>query len=103
MNQAIKYLRKKEWSMGNGQCPECCACHSGNPGWVRDCDHLGHNRSCKLAKSLVALGEKVEWRHANKSPERKAAKEHWAKICPPITAVEFSDMIRKTMEPAKYS
>ena len=23
-NPALEYLRKREWSMGHGQCPDCC-------------------------------------------------------------------------------
>jgi hypothetical protein len=59
MSATVKYLRKKEWSMGNGQCPEC----EGVPAtWFGQPAHLtpetiGHRADCKLAAALVEAGE----------------------------------------------
>jgi len=55
---ALKYLLAKEWSMGNGQCPECEGVHEG---WFphplhATADTLGHKNSCKLAASIAELG-----------------------------------------------
>lgn len=58
---AVTYLRSKEWSMGNGQCPECCGAHAG---WYGHPCHLeeasiGHKVDCSLAASLKSLAENV--------------------------------------------
>lgn len=53
------YLRKREWSMGNGQCPECCGVPPswhGHPCHMTT-DTIGHERDCDLAAALVAAGE----------------------------------------------
>jgi len=57
--KAIDYLRGKEWSMGNGQCPECCGVP---PDWHGHIVHLtgdtiGHEKKCPLASVLRDLGE----------------------------------------------
>ena len=54
-------IRKKEWSMGNGQCPECCGLEAGFNGHLGsynpfDC---GHSKDCSIANSLTLLGEDV--------------------------------------------
>ena len=59
--EAVKYLRKIEWSLGNGQCPEC---FGAPPGWTghpcyRNAASIGHKEDCDLARSLLGLGEKV--------------------------------------------
>ena len=56
---AIKYLKEKEWSMGNGQCPECCGAPEkwfGHPCYMTP-DTIGHEKDCELAASLKDLGE----------------------------------------------
>ncbi len=80
---AIKYLRRLEWEMGNGQCPECEACNPNDRQWQSQCDHLGHFKRCKLAKALEALGEHVEWRRVNRSPALKRRMEYWRKMLEP--------------------
>ena len=55
---AREYLRKREWSMGNGQCPECCGV---SPDWLGhplhlDSSTIGHKPACPLAASLASLG-----------------------------------------------
>lgn len=58
---AEAYLRKKEWSMGNGQCPECCAT---GPAWLLLGgwgNEIGHKRNCDLAQGLEDLGYFVVW------------------------------------------
>lgn len=68
----ITYLRRDEWSMGNGQCPEC---HGLAPDARWDghvCLRLsdwsaGHRAHCQLAAALQELGvqpvmaQKKEW------------------------------------------
>lgn len=60
MSDAIKYLRAREWTMGNGQCHECCGVHEGWHG--HPChmtpETIGHQPDCSLAAALTALGEK---------------------------------------------
>lgn len=101
MSDAATYFRKREWSMGNGQCPDC---HGVPEGWYgHHCymttESIGHEKQCDLAAALVALGEKplmkgeftshVEYEHyiselgiygtrpktANGCPRYQAAKE----------------------------
>lgn len=57
-DKTLKYLLKKEWSMGNGQCPEC----EGVPeSWFphplcKTSSKLGHTRRCSLALAIKASG-----------------------------------------------
>ena len=56
---AAAYLRSKEWSLGNGQCPECGGVHQGwfpHPNFLT-ADKIGHKPDCQLAESLRSLGE----------------------------------------------
>lgn len=58
MNKAAAYLKKSEWSMGNGQCPECCGVSAK---WFGHSLHttagsIGHQKKCALAKALRAVG-----------------------------------------------
>lgn len=56
---AKDYLLAMEWSMGNGQCPECCGVPAdwlGHPCY-KNADSLGHEKDCKLAAALVDVGE----------------------------------------------
>lgn len=55
---ALDYLLKQEWSMGNGQCPECCGVPEswhGHPLHMTP-DTIGHQKKCKLAASIKELG-----------------------------------------------
>lgn len=56
---AIKYLTDKEWSMGNGQCPECHGVHAGWHGHPchMTTDTIGHKEDCTLAAALTAMGQ----------------------------------------------
>ena len=56
--KTIEFLRAKEWSMGNGQCPECCGAHQGWLGHPLhlDASGIGHKADCPLAASLRELG-----------------------------------------------
>lgn len=57
---ALEYLKEREWSMGNGQCPDCCGCPAdwlGHPLYLTG-EKLGHKKDCKIAIALVELGEK---------------------------------------------
>ena len=60
ISEATKlYLTKKEWSMGNGQCYECCGL---GPNFAKGMmneplpEETGHKRNCKFAKMLGELG-----------------------------------------------
>jgi hypothetical protein len=59
-----KYLLDKEWSMGNGQCDECCGL---GPDWGKGFmneplpEETGHTRNCKFAKMLKELGFTVHY------------------------------------------
>ncbi len=54
---AIKYLRGKEWSMGNGQCPECYGLSSKLRSYYPS-RLAGHHPQCLLAVALEELGDK---------------------------------------------
>lgn len=78
--EVVKYLRDKEWSMGHGQCPECCG---GQPDkWFpHPCydskDEEGHQPDCKLAKSLEDVGEKVSYALITQKMKNDKNKEQW--------------------------
>ena len=58
MSNAINYLLSREWSAGNGQCPECFgvpASWYGHPCF-RHPDQVGHKKGCSLAASIKELG-----------------------------------------------
>jgi hypothetical protein len=59
MNSAPAYLRRIEWSLGNGQCPECYGVPEdwlGHPCYPTR-DTLGHKPGCQLAEALRDVGE----------------------------------------------
>ena len=58
MNNALEYLKNKEWSIGNGQCPECFGVHEGWYGHPlhMEPETIGHKKDCKLAKAIKDLG-----------------------------------------------
>ena len=61
MNPALEYLRKREWSMGNGQCPDCCGVSQswlGHPAYLT-AEKLGHKADCQLAAALKSEGADV--------------------------------------------
>lgn len=61
MSKAIDYLRSKEWSMGNGQCPECHGTHEGwfpHPCYMTP-DTIGHKTDCPLANAIKDGGGRV--------------------------------------------
>ena len=53
---------KKEWSLGNGQCPDCLGCGPEMGGEI-----VGHHSSCQLAKLMKIAGLDVVYAHGNKS------------------------------------
>lgn len=58
IKKTINYLKKREWSMGNGQCPDC---EGVPPSWHghslhMDAGSIGHEPDCPLAASLRELG-----------------------------------------------
>jgi hypothetical protein len=65
------YLKSKEWSLGNGQCPECYGNKPRHKWWT---DTVGHKRDCVLAKSLEEIKIKPVYERENFSKERFAFK-----------------------------
>jgi hypothetical protein len=61
MKSYVTRLREKEWSMGNGQCPECCGL---SPKWykggflndVKNPSKIGHEKFCLLARMMKDYG-----------------------------------------------
>ncbi len=57
---ALAYLQREEWTMGNGQCHECCglkpAVFLGHPNAPTE-DYLGHDKDCQHAAALADLGD----------------------------------------------
>jgi len=58
MSHSLEYLKSKEWSMGNGKCPECCGVNEGWHGHpcYMDAKSIGHEKNCSLAKAINELG-----------------------------------------------
>jgi len=56
---------EKEWSMGNGQCPDCCG-HAPNKHWWTD--FIGHELDCPLAALLKDAGHSPVMKQLN--PDR---------------------------------
>lgn len=75
ISKTIRFLRKDEWTMGNGQCHECCGQKPRAKWWT---DKVGHRKDCMLAMALEELGQKVTWEHENHSKHRFVF-EKWAK------------------------
>lgn len=65
--KALEYLRNKEWSMGNGQCPECCGCNPDANWWTQ---RVGHDFDCDLALAIQELGGTAKFDQENTSPSR---------------------------------
>jgi len=65
MSASLKYLQDREWSMGNGQCPDCCRAKPGIGWWT---DTVGHREGCPLAVALGELGAAPEMERDN--PEK---------------------------------
>jgi len=51
---------KKEWSLGNGQCPDCHGC---KPGFRADI--VGHELNCQLAELMKIAGLSPVYAHKN--------------------------------------
>lgn len=63
LQHIVEYLRKQEWSMGNGQCPECKG-HNPDGRWDgHPCapkrEMHGHEPDCLLYKALLSTGELI--------------------------------------------
>ena len=72
MDKATKYLKKRELSMGNGQCPDCCGVPEswhGHPCHMT-VETIGHEPGCLLAKALRAMGERPLMKGKFKSEAR---------------------------------
>jgi len=61
MSHSLEYLKRKEWSLGNGQCPECLGVHEGWYGhpYHMNKESIGHGKDCALAKAIKELGGDV--------------------------------------------
>lgn len=58
MSTALSYLQRKEWSMGNGQCPDCYGVSTewlGHPLYMT-ADSIGHKQGCPMAAAIAELG-----------------------------------------------
>jgi len=55
---ALEYLLNKEWSMGNGQCGDCCGAHRGwyNHPCYMETSSIGHKLDCGAGLSIRELG-----------------------------------------------
>ena len=58
MSEIINFLVKREWSMGNGQCPEC---YGVPPSWhghpsYNTSENIGHKAECIQAKMMCEVG-----------------------------------------------
>ena len=52
--KALEFLQDKEWSMGNGQCPECCGVPESWHGHLLypTSENIGHKADCILAAAI---------------------------------------------------
>jgi len=53
-SKALAFLKKDEWTMGNGQCPTCYGLAVGH-FWHHG-NSLGHEPNCKRAEAIKELG-----------------------------------------------
>jgi hypothetical protein len=65
--EPLAQLRKIEWSMGNGQCPECQGLSPTFAYGVSDSGYhephkTGHKRKCSLADAIASCGQSVFYR-----------------------------------------
>ena len=61
MKSYVTKLREKEWSMGHGQCPECCGLGPSfyKDGFLNEIKNpvlIGHKRFCLLARMMKDYG-----------------------------------------------
>lgn len=66
MSMPLKYLNSLEYSLGNGQCPECFGVP---PSWHGHPCHptpasIGHVEGCQLAAAIIAAGGKIIYKGA---------------------------------------
>lgn len=57
MKSYVTKLREKEWSMGHGQCPECCGLGpklylDGFANEIKNPKLIGHSKFCLLARVM---------------------------------------------------
>lgn len=57
---SLKYLLKREWSMGNGQCPDCYGVPESWHGHPlhKEANTIGHTDKCALAAAIADAGGK---------------------------------------------
>jgi hypothetical protein len=67
IKSVTSYLKAKEWSLGNGQCPECYGSKPRHKWWTIT---VGHKADCVLAKALEEIKIKPIYEHINYSKER---------------------------------
>jgi hypothetical protein len=58
IEKVLKHIQKDEWSMGNGQCRECCGVHAGWYGHPlhMEKESIGHEPGCQTGESVRELG-----------------------------------------------
>lgn len=64
---ALNYLKSIEYSMGNGQCPEC---YGVPPSWHGHPCHLtpqsiGHKANCSIAQAIISSGGDVIFKNSS--------------------------------------
>lgn len=57
--QLRKYFKRIEYSMGNGQCPECDGLDP-NKAWLTILS-TGHSTDCELAKCMTVVGSNPKY------------------------------------------
>jgi hypothetical protein len=76
------YLRQKEWSAGNGQCPECWGVP---PDWLgpgHPPQSIGHEKDCPLGKAIESLGGAVIFK-GSYYPEAIVLEEYQKRLADP--------------------
>lgn len=66
--ELIVKIRAREWTMGNGQCHECCGTKDGFNGHSLSYNKfdMGHEKGCSIGEILEAFGEEVLWKRESK-------------------------------------
>jgi hypothetical protein len=76
----IRYFRRNEWTMGNGQCRDCHGAGRPFAGQTHQ-DMIGHTAKCEVAKILESLGQTVirkgKYKHTRAEAKAYALIESW--------------------------
>ena len=72
--KALQFLRRDEWTMGNGQCGECYGSSPGKDWWTTS---HGHKMDCALAEAIQSLGGQVMWESKNERAANRPVSPEW--------------------------